>query len=143
MELLQKIPIVILDPYLLIYLSTMLSCGTLAACLHARFAVCDHIIPGDFFQESYGRLMQTIDREQIVKLSVPAVEMADLLPMQKILTLNQIATIAAALHHDCMLASDCSTFQRMATIVLNPANVLCGKQVCQRFNLSRSHAIKA
>lgn len=136
MEALQKIPTVVLDPYLLISWSAILSTGALSACLYARFAICDHMPPGDFIPEEYEQLMQAINRESIETLSVPAVEMADLLPMRNALVLNQIATIAAARFHGCMFASDCRTFRRAATTVLEPVHILCGRQVRQRFNLN-------
>jgi hypothetical protein len=136
LEALQKIPTIVLDPYLLMSLSAILSTGALSACLYARFAICDHMPSGDFLPEEYERLMQAINQENIETLSVPAVEMADLLPMRNALVLNQIATIAAARFHGCMFASDCRTFRRAATTVLEPAHILCGRQVHQRFNLS-------
>ena len=138
MEVLQKIPIVILDPYLLISLSAILSAGALAACLCARFAICNHICPGDFLPEEYNQLMRAIHREHIEQLSVPAVELADLLSMGNVLVLNQIATIAAARYHGCLFASDCSVFRREATTILKPTHVLCGRQVRQHFNLNES-----
>ena len=136
MEAPQKIPTVVLDPYLLMSMSAALPNGALAACLSAQFAICDHIPPGDFLSEEYGQLIQAINRENIEMLSVPAVEIADLLSMRNVLVLNQIATIAAARCHGCMFASDCCTFRRAATTVLKPAHVLCGRQVRQRFNLN-------
>ncbi len=136
MEVLQKIPTVVLDPYLLMSMSAVLPNGALATCLYARFAICDHIPPGDFLPEEYEQLMQAINRENVETLSVPAVEIADLLPMRNVLVLNQIATIAAARYHGGMFASDCCTFRRAATTVLKPAHILCGRQVRQRFNLN-------
>jgi hypothetical protein len=136
LKALQKIPTVILDPYLLMSMSAVLPTGALAACLYAQFAICNHIPPGDFIPEEYEQLMQAINRENIETLSVPAVEMADLLPMRNALVLNQIATIAAARFHGRMFASDCRTFRRAATTVLEPIHILCGKQVRQCFNLN-------
>ena len=132
----QKTPTVVLDPYLLISMSAVLPNGALATCLYARFTVCDHIPSGDFLPEEYEQLLQAIDRENIEMLSVPAVEIADLLHMRNVLVLNQIATIATARCHSCMFASDCCVFRRVAATVLNPAHVLSGKHVCQRFNLN-------
>lgn len=132
----QKIPTVVLDPYLLMSMSAVLPHGELAACLYARFTICDHIPPGDFLSEEYKQLMQAIDRENIEMLSVPAIEMADLLSMRNVLVLNQIATIAAARCHGCMVASDCCVFRRAATTVLKPADVLSGSQVRQRFHMN-------
>lgn len=136
LETLQKMPTVILDPYLLISMSATLSTGALAACLCARFAICDHLLPGDFLPEEYKNLMQAITQENVEKLSVPAVEIADLLPMRNVLVLSQIATIAAVRYHDCMFASDCCAFRRAAATVLKPAYILCGRQISQRFNLN-------
>jgi hypothetical protein len=117
----QKIPTVVLDPYLLMSMSAMIPSGALAACLYARFAICDHIPPEDFLPEEYEQLVQALNRENIEMLSVPAVELADLLPMRNVLVLNQIATIAAARCHGCMFTSDCCVFRRAATTVLKPA----------------------
>lgn len=136
MEALQKIPVVVLDPYLLISISMMLPIGALAACLYARFAICDHILPGNFFPGEYRQLLQIIHRGSIEMLSVPAIEMADLLSMRNVLALNQIATIAAVRHHGCILASDCCVFRRAAATVLKPDHVLSGRQVRQRFHLN-------
>lgn len=136
MEALQKIPTVILDPYLLMSISAVLPNGVLAACLSARFAICDHILPGDFLPEEYEQLVQAINRENIETLSVSALEIADLLPMRNVLVLNQIATIAAARYYGCMFASDCCTFRQAASTVLKPAHILCGRQVRQCFNLN-------
>jgi len=136
LEALQKIPTVVLDPYLLISMIAILPVGALAACLCARFAICDHLPPGDFLPEEYKHLMEAINQENIETLSVPAVEIADLLPMRNVLVLHQIATIAATRCHGCMFASDCCTFRRAATTMLEPARILCGRQVRQRFNLN-------
>jgi hypothetical protein len=126
-----------LDPYLPMSMSAELPTGALAACLCVRFAVCDHLLPRDFLLEEYKHLTQAINRENVEMLSVPAVEVADFLPMRNILVLNQIATIATARHHGCMFASDCCTFRRAATTVLKPAHILSGRQVRQRFNLNQ------
>lgn len=142
MEPLQVIPTVILDPYLLISLSAEFPTGILESCPYARFALCDHLPPEDFLPEEYNRLIQAIHRENIDKLSVPAVEMADLLPMRNMLVLNQIASIAVARCHDYLFASDCCTFRRVASTALKSAHILCGKQVCQRFLLGRLELLK-
>jgi hypothetical protein len=136
LETWQKIPTVVLDPYLLISMSAVLSPGTLLACPHARFAVCEHMTPGDFLPQEYKRLIQAINREHMEMLSVPAIEIADLLPMRTALVLNQIATIAAARFHGCMFASDCRIFRHKATTVLEPNYILCGRAVRQRFKLN-------
>jgi len=130
---LQAMPTVVLDPYLLISMSATFPTGLLASCFYARFAVCDHLLPEDFLSEEYKQLMQALHREKVDTLSVPAVEMVDLLPMRNILVLNQIATIAVARFHGYLFASDCCTFRRAASTILQSADVLCGRQVCQRF----------
>lgn len=71
MEALQKIPTVILDPYLLMSLSEMHSTGALSNCLHARFAVCDHMFPDDFLAGEYEQIRYAMNRENIELLSVP------------------------------------------------------------------------
>lgn len=136
MEARQKIPTVILDPYLLMSMTAILPAGALAACLCARFAICDHLLPGDFLPEEYKHLMEAIDQENIETLSVPAMKITDLLPLRNVLVLYQIATIAAARCHGCMFASDCCILRRAATTVLMPARILCGRQVCLRFHLN-------
>jgi len=136
LEALQKIPTVILDPYLLMSLSAMYSTGSLSDCLYARFAVCDHIFPDHFLVGEYEQIMHVMNQENIETLSVPAVDLADLLSMRNVLVLNQIATIAAARFYGCMFASDCRAFRRAATTVLEPTHIFSGGQVRQRFNLN-------
>lgn len=123
------IPTVVLDPYLLMTIPT----GVMLR--HVRLAVCDHLLPGDFLLNEYTRIIEVVNREKITLLAVNALEVTDLMSMRDVLVMYQIVTIAAARRHQCLFASDCRIFQRMARKALNPDQVLSGQALCRRFGV--------
>jgi hypothetical protein len=129
---------VVLDPYLLVDLAAEERESTLSACQHAHFAVSDHLLQDDFPSDEYTQITAAITKEKIARLSVLAVDMADLMSTRNVLAFHQVATLATARRHRCLFASDCTAFRRIAGSVLKFDHILCGADVRMRFALTES-----
>lgn len=126
---------VVLDPYLLMTLSDAVSAGALSSCGVARFALCDHLAPGDFRPADLARIRRAAEREAVALMGVAATDLTGLLGLRDVLALSQVASIALARSHSGLLASDCVVLRRMACSALAPGRVLCGLELRQRFSL--------